>query len=50
MLRPLLVLRPRGAREAGLVHRSQFEELVRSVYLSTHISRGFLGSHLPELY
>jgi len=50
IVRPLYVLRPSGARGAGLVHHCRFEELVQSVYLSTPVTRGFLGNHLTELH
>jgi hypothetical protein len=49
-VRFLLVLRPSGTQEAGLVHRSQFEELVQPVYLSTDFACGYFGNHLTELH
>jgi hypothetical protein len=39
-----------SACEVGLIHRSWFEEIVQSIYLSTHILQGFLGNHLMELH
>jgi len=35
------VIRSRGARDPGLVHCHRFEELVRSVFLSTQRFAGF---------
>jgi len=45
-LKATLVVHPRGAREAGLVRRSRFEEFVRSVYLSTQRLAGFFRQPL----
>jgi hypothetical protein len=42
------VVCPHGAPEEGLVHQSQFKEVLHSVYLNNHVSRGFCRHRLTE--